>query len=548
MKYRILATALAVGVFTFGWFDLRSVFAQTVNTSVEQISLSASLFGSDNRIISNGTYEVRFGIYTANRAVADPYPSNADIGSRLWEEVQTVTVKNGIFRAFLGSVAPLPDTLNFENGDYYIGIRIGTDSEMIPRKQLGSVPRAVNSQFLQGRTIGTKKGDIALLGKSGRMDAKRLPSTITYLGNTIDLTSVVDGILPIANGGTGLGDTPAAGQILIGNGSSYTLGVITGSSITADSLDFTEFKDAMTLDVTTDIALGALTLSTSGTGAVSFDNTGLFTVAGNIDFNGTSNDIAGTLNLSGGSLTSSGALTITPGAGSNLNVALSTTGDFAVNINQLYVDTSTGNVGVGTANPASLFSVGTTSQFQVDSSGAIAAVTGITSSGLLSFIGTDHAGLRINNLTTAERDLLTPTAGMTIFNTTVTKMQVYNGTTWKNVGNPEIGAEVTGGTSGSVLFVDASGNLAQDNSNFYWDATDHRLGIGDTSPATGLISSLQETPHVVEARTVYGVYDVVVKIKADDNEQMKKTLRDIDRLNAVKNVTILNIEEGVVKQ
>jgi len=82
MKYRILATALAVGVFTFGWFDLRSVFAQTVNTSVEQISLSASLFGSDNRIISNGTYEVRFGIYTANRAVADPYPSNADIGSR----------------------------------------------------------------------------------------------------------------------------------------------------------------------------------------------------------------------------------------------------------------------------------------------------------------------------------------------------------------------------------------------------------------------------------------------------------------------------------
>src|SRR3990167_9758110 len=181
---RLILTATLAVVLTMSlWYGLRPVFAQTVNTSVEQISLSASLFGSDNRIISNGTYEVRFGIYTANRAVADPYPSNADIGSRLWEEVQTVTVKNGIFRAFLGSVAPLPDTLNLENGDYYIGIRIGTDSEMIPRKQLGSVPRAVNSQFLQGRTIGTKKGDIALLGKSGRMDAKRLPSTITYLGN-----------------------------------------------------------------------------------------------------------------------------------------------------------------------------------------------------------------------------------------------------------------------------------------------------------------------------------------------------------------------------
>ena len=45
--------------------------------------------------------------------------------------------------------------------------------------------------------------------------------------------------------------------------------------------------------------------------------------------------------------TTAGALTIQPAAGSNLNVALSTTGDFAVNTSQLYVDTSTGSVGVG---------------------------------------------------------------------------------------------------------------------------------------------------------------------------------------------------------
>lgn len=50
-------------------------------------------------------------------------------------------------------------------------------------------------------------------------------------------------------------------------------------------------------------------------------------------------------------ITASGALTITPAAGSNLNLALSTTGDFAVNTNQLYVDTSAGNVGIGTTGP-----------------------------------------------------------------------------------------------------------------------------------------------------------------------------------------------------
>src|SRR6185369_16501913 len=51
-------------------------------------------------------------------------------------------------------------------------------------------------------------------------------------------------------------------------------------------------------------------------------------------------------------ITASGALGITPAAGSNVNINLSTTGDFAVNTNQLYVDTSTGNVGIGTASPS----------------------------------------------------------------------------------------------------------------------------------------------------------------------------------------------------
>jgi hypothetical protein len=51
------------------------------------------------------------------------------------------------------------------------------------------------------------------------------------------------------------------------------------------------------------------------------------------------------------SIISSGALGITPASGSNLNITLATTGDLAVNTNQLYVDTSAGNVGIGTTAP-----------------------------------------------------------------------------------------------------------------------------------------------------------------------------------------------------
>ncbi|PIU01461.1 hypothetical protein COT68_03085, partial [bacterium (Candidatus Torokbacteria) CG09_land_8_20_14_0_10_42_11] len=40
-----------------------------------------------------------------------------------------------------------------------------------------------------------------------------------------------------------------------------------------------------------------------------------------------------------------------------------------------------------------------------------------------------------------------------------------------------------GFTEGSVIFIDAVGALAQDNSNFFWDNTNNRLGIGINSPS-----------------------------------------------------------------
>src|SRR5215510_3608854 len=56
-------------------------------------------------------------------------------------------------------------------------------------------------------------------------------------------------------------------------------------------------------------------------------------------------------------------------------------------------------------------------------------------------------------------------------------------------GGMAIGGVVTGGTTGSVLFVAAGPVLAQDNANFFWDGTNHRLGIGTTSPDSPLTFS-----------------------------------------------------------
>ena len=50
-------------------------------------------------------------------------------------------------------------------------------------------------------------------------------------------------------------------------------------------------------------------------------------------------------------------------------------------------------------------------------------------------------------------------------------------------GGISIGDSVGSGTSGSILFVDASTNLAQDNGELFWDNTNNRLGLGTNSPA-----------------------------------------------------------------
>jgi hypothetical protein len=53
-------------------------------------------------------------------------------------------------------------------------------------------------------------------------------------------------------------------------------------------------------------------------------------------------------------------------------------------------------------------------------------------------------------------------------------------------GGAAIGGTVTGGTTGSVLFINPTNTLAQDNANFFWDDTNNRLGIGTNSPSQEL--------------------------------------------------------------
>lgn len=92
---------------------------------------------------------------------------------------------------------------------------------------------------------------------------------------SVDLASEVSGTLPIGNGGTALSATPTNGQLLIGNGTNYTLAGLTG---TANQVSVANGAGSITLSTPQDIATtsnvqfanltatGTTTLNTSLTG------------------------------------------------------------------------------------------------------------------------------------------------------------------------------------------------------------------------------------------------------------------------------------------
>jgi hypothetical protein len=76
--------------------------------------------------------------------------------------------------------------------------------------------------------------------------------------------------------------------------------------------------------------------------------------------------------------------------------------------------------------------------------------SGFTASGQIDFSGTNHGGIRLNSLTTTQRDALIATAGLVIFNSTTNTVQAYNGTSWADVGSGAGGSTAWGGITGTL--------------------------------------------------------------------------------------------------
>ena len=115
--------------------------------STTTISYQGRLADSSGDPITTSGVGMQFRLYNTDTG-----------GSSLWEEPHTaVPVEDGLFHVLLGSTNPIPVSLLANNSTLWLGITVGSDSEMTPREQIASVPYAMIASTVADGAVTTEK-------------------------------------------------------------------------------------------------------------------------------------------------------------------------------------------------------------------------------------------------------------------------------------------------------------------------------------------------------------------------------------------------------
>jgi hypothetical protein len=274
-------------------------------------------------------------------------------------------------------------------------------------------------------------GTVTSVGGTGTVNGITLTGTVTSSGNltlggtlaNVDLTSQVTGTLPVANGGTGVTSSTGTGSVVLSNSPTFT------GTVTIPTADI----NGGTIDGT---VIGG---STAAAGTFT---TGQFNTSLNVD---------GTATLDG--LTVDGAAVFNEGGGDN---------DFRVesdtNTHALFLEGSSGNVGIGTSSPSSSLTV------QSDS-GALFADSGNTrfveiippqsSNSFVGEIGTRSSHSLVLNTVNVERMRIDTSGNVGIGTSSPSSVLHVSDTTQPQITmqdstNSSFGRITGGGTTGSL--------------------------------------------------------------------------------------------------
>ena len=201
-------------------------FPQAGHTIPQTINYQGYLTDSIGNPL-NGTVDMVFALYDVDTG-----------GSPLWTETQTsVPVTDGLFSVNLGEVDPITNPLDLPfDTSYWLGVTVGTDSEMTPRQPVTSVGYSY-------------RAGIADAVKAGGVDSSMLAED-AVTGDKID-----DGAVQTAHLFTGavttdkLDDDAVNSAKIVNNTVTYN-DILDGSGsfLDADTLDGSDAGDFMQAD------------------------------------------------------------------------------------------------------------------------------------------------------------------------------------------------------------------------------------------------------------------------------------------------------------
>jgi microcystin-dependent protein len=185
---------LFVLAFLTGFFWVQGLYAGVP----QMINYQGTLTDKNGAPVANGNYNLEFKIY-------DVASGGAVLWSEKWDTTTSqIPVVGGTFNTMLGFLSPIPTSFFADHPVAYLGIKVGTDSEMLPRQQITSVGYA----FTAGN--GVPKGGIIMW--SGAVD--QIP-----VG-----WALCDGVERPLSDGTKVTPPDLRDRFVVGAGAMYTVG------------------------------------------------------------------------------------------------------------------------------------------------------------------------------------------------------------------------------------------------------------------------------------------------------------------------------------
>lgn len=322
----------------------------------------------------------------------------------------------------------------------------------------------------------TDSGNVVLTSPSASKPLQLDGSNVVYSGD-INATTDIDGILPVEHGGSGLDASSASnGQILIGNGTGFTLNVVSG---TANQVIMTPSAGGITLSAPQDIHAGATPTFVSATFTgllpnqfIKTDGTSALSSSATIDL---ASEVSGILPQANGGIGFDGT-TATDG-----QLLIGSTGVGFVSasltgtLNQVIVSPSAG--GIALELPQDIHT-GATPAF------VSASFSGLTPNQL---VVTDGAsGLQSSELL-GTIDQISVTSGV---GTTTLSLPQDIATT----SSPSFTTVIASDTDvGAVFFGGPQKEIDSDVENLFWDDANDVLNIGTSTSVTNTILNLDST-------------------------------------------------------